>query len=180
MTDLPIIGVDPGPKYSALVLYLPSDGAIGSGAPVITDMLYLLNDGIAHYLRSAGTERRVLAIEMIASYGMAVGREVFETCVWIGRFIECSRPMKVQKVYRADVKMHLCRNMRAKDTNVRQALIDKFGPPGTAKNPGLIYGMKGDLWSALGVAVTYAEGGQNLAPPEDDAAPMDLQGIPAE
>lgn len=97
-----------------------------------------------------------LAIEMIASYGMAVGATVFDTCVWIGRFIEgCSKPYT--QVYRKDVKMHLCGQMKAKDTNIRQALIDKFGPQGTKKAPGVTFGISGDVWAALGVAVTWAE-----------------------
>ena len=92
---------------------------------------------------------------MIASYGMAVGREVFETCVWIGRFKQAFRaPEMVRLVYRKDVKMHICGTPRAKDANIRQALIDILGPQGSKKAPGPTYGVASHAWAALGVAVT--------------------------
>lgn len=102
-----------------------------------------------------------LAIEMIASYGMPVGREVFETCVWIGRFIEAwGGPYTL--VYRKDVKLHLCGQPRAKDSNIRQALIDRYGGKdravGKKATPGPLYGVSADVWSALAIAVTFADG----------------------
>lgn len=95
-----------------------------------------------------------VAIEMIASYGMPVGAEVFLTCVWIGRFIEARQPHGARLITRAEVKMHLCGNARARDANVRQALIDLFGPKGTKAAPGGTYGVNTHAWSALGVAAT--------------------------
>lgn len=104
-----------------------------------------------------------LAIEMIASYGMPVGREVFETCVWIGRFKQAwHAPDAVELVYRKDVKMHLCGTMKAKDANVRQALLDMFPRTGGGKTPqvgtkgqpGPLYGVSSHAWPALGVAIT--------------------------
>jgi hypothetical protein len=95
---------------------------------------------------------------MVASYGMPVGREVFETCVWIGRFQQSWRyPEAVKLVYRRDVKLHLCGNSRAKDANIRQALIDKLGPVGTKSAPGPLYGVKSHAWAAVAVAVTAYE-----------------------
>ncbi len=104
----------------------------------------------------------LLAIEMIASYGMPVGATVFDTCVWIGRFIEIVDAKHIHhiKVYRKDVKMHLCHSMKAKDSNVTQALVDRFATSpknhgkGTKKDPGFFYGFKKDIWQAFGVAVT--------------------------
>lgn len=60
---------------------------------------------------------------------MAVGETVFETCVWVGRFIEAVSNYDIEytKIYRKDEKMNLCQSMRAKDSNIRQALIDRFG-----------------------------------------------------
>jgi hypothetical protein len=94
-----------------------------------------------------------LAIEMIASYGMPVGREVFETCLWIGRFIQASGSPNPGLYYRKDVKLHLCGSPKAKDANIRQALIDLVGPQGTKKAPGPTYGIKSHSWAALAVAV---------------------------
>ena len=100
-----------------------------------------------------------LVIEMIASYGMAVGKEVFDTCVWIGRFVELAslQAIEVEYIYRKDEKMNLCHSMKAKDSNIRQALIDRFGQVGTKKNPGWFYGFKKDIWSAYAVGVTYLD-----------------------
>ena len=106
-----------------------------------------------------------LAIEMIASYGMPVGKDVFDTCVWIGRFCECANNYEFTKqptmIYRADEKLNLCGDKRAKDPNVRQALLDRYAPgeknsgKGTKKKPGFFYGFKADIWQAFAVAVTY-------------------------
>ena len=95
---------------------------------------------------------------MVASYGMPVGATVFETCVWIGRFVQAvTERSKVEPifVYRKDEKMALCHSMKAKDGNIRQALIDRFGVVGTKKNPGWFYGVSKDVWSAIAVGVTF-------------------------
>ena len=56
---------------------------------------------------------------------------------------------------RKDIKMNLCNTTRAKDSNIRQALIDRFGVPGTKKSPGMMYGLHKDMIQAFAVAVTY-------------------------
>lgn len=100
-----------------------------------------------------------IAIEMIASYGMPVGREVFDTCVWIGRFYE--RTIRsvgtIDYIYRKEEKINLCGSMKAKDSNIRQALIDRFGEVGTKKNQGFFYGFKKDIWSAYAVGITWLD-----------------------
>ena len=98
-----------------------------------------------------------IAIEMVASYGMAVGKEVFETCVWIGRFYSIAEDGYTSFIYRKDVKMNLCGQTKAKDANIRQALIDRFGAVGTKRSPGFFYGFKSDIWAAYAVGCTYLD-----------------------
>jgi hypothetical protein len=106
-----------------------------------------------------------LAIEMVASYGMPVGVDVFETVLWIGRFIQAWQPHEYTKVFRKDVKIHLCNSMAAKDGNIRQALIDRYPATGGGKVPqvgiksckGELFGIKSHLWSALAVATFWID-----------------------
>ena len=145
-----VLAIDPGPEQSAWVLW---DGSrvLGQGIEANKDVLEMVESSLGGY----GPD---FAIEMIASYGMAVGESTFETCVWIGRFIQAGHPTPATKVYRREVKLNLCGSMRAKDANVRQALIDRLGPQGTKKEPGPLYGIKSHTWAALAVAVTYLDG----------------------
>lgn len=143
-----IFAIDPGTTESGWCV-LRDGRVVDSGVMENADMLPRL---------SSLTWIDTLAIEMVASYGMAVGAEVFETCVWIGRFQQaCIAPEKVRRVFRRDVKLHLCGNLRAKDANVRQALIDLLGPQGTKKQPGPTHGVRSHAWAALAVAVYVAQ-----------------------
>lgn len=104
-----------------------------------------------------------VAIEMIQSYGMAVGASVFETCVWVGRYAEALHTLEPALVYRPEVKLHHCRSSRAKDANVRQALVDRFAGnasnygKGTKADPGWFYGFAADVWQAYALAVYVAD-----------------------
>lgn len=142
-----ILAIDPGPTHSAYVWW--EDGKPSSFAKTENSEL--------RAILKTSEPSEITAIEMIASYGMAVGREIFETAVWIGRFQECcANPSGVQLIFRKDVKLHWCGTTKAKDANIRQALLDYFGPQGTKKAPGILYGVKADVWSAVAIAAMLA------------------------
>ena len=153
-----ILSIDPGSVESAYVI-IDKDLK-----PVMFEkienekllkMIYQTMDG-----HGRGMEH--LALEMVASYGMAVGAEVFETVFWIGRFLEASLWIpNIQRIYRKEEKMNLCHSMKAKDSNITQALVDRFAygqsnhGKGTIKAPGWFYGFKKDVWQAYAIGVTY-------------------------
>jgi hypothetical protein len=154
-----ILAIDPGPEQSAYVLYdMDKRELVDFGKVNNEEMVEAMGSwhsfGLSHV--------DALVIEMIASYGMPVGAEVFETCVFIGRLIQqWGDRDNVHRLYRSIVKHTLCGSMRAKDGNVRQALIDAWGGKekaiGKKSKPGPLYGVSGDVWAALAVAVVYAD-----------------------
>jgi hypothetical protein len=137
-----VIGVDPGTDKSAFAEF--------DGKEVVSFGLWENEHLLSHPL----WQKDHVFVEMIASYGMAVGASVFETCVFIGRCLQVANAAGggVTRVFRKDIKLHLCNSARAKDSNVRQALIDRIGPQGTKKNQGPTYGIKSHEWAALAVA----------------------------
>jgi hypothetical protein len=151
-----LYAVDPGTIQSALVVL--EHGAAG----ITVKASYTeTNDAIRVRLRNAVLhERATLVIEQIQSMGMAVGQEVFQTVWWAGRFYEAWPNSDRYQLPRRPIKLHLCGTMQAKDSNVRAALIDKFGGStaiGKKATPGPLYGLKGHEFAALAVAVTWIE-----------------------
>lgn len=138
-----VLAIDPGPGESAMIVL---DNKMG-----IEQKLYATNDHILGLLMLQPENVDLVAIEMIASYGMSVGQEVFETCVWVGMFMQATR-LPVKRYTRKQIVVNLCGSARAGDSNVRQALIDKYGKQGTKKKPGPTFGIAKDMWSALAVA----------------------------
>lgn len=158
-----ILAIDPGNVESAFVLY-------DTVQAQVVDKGKLPNDKVMQVLKKHKCGDCIdpicdlVVIEMVASYGMAVGATVFETCVWVGRFMQhfSSAGFKVERIFRKDIKMHHCGSPRAKDSNIRQALIDKYGAPGTKKTPNMIYAdseekMSKDKWAAFAIATYVSE-----------------------
>ena len=153
-----IIAIDPGNIESAYVVVDEKTYGIAAFGKCP-------NDAVRNLWALRSLENQKTAIEMVASYGMPVGKEVFDTCVWIGRFTECAARYGSPVTYipRLDEKMHICHDSRASDANIRRALIDRFAKhdlkngKGTKKNPDYFHGFSRDVWAAFAVAVTYID-----------------------
>ena len=149
-----VVGIDPGTEVTAWVRLdhrckRVKDHAIEGNEIVLSRLL-----GWQERPRSPR-----VGIEMIESFGMPVGKEVFETVWWIGRF--CQAYSGVTRVTRREVKLHVCNQMRGvNDSTIRQAMIDRFGPGrekavGKKKSAGPLHGIRKDEWLALALAVTF-------------------------
>lgn len=147
-----VVAIDPGYERSALVVF--------DGAKVLEQLLAPNAEVLERLQWDIGPiGEQVLVVEQVEGFGMPVGKEVLETCWWSGKFDEAWMGPS-DRVTRKAVKLHLCGNTRAKDANVRMALLDRFGPGkekaiGTKASNGPLYGIASDLWSALAVGVTW-------------------------
>lgn len=162
-----VLALDPGPVESAYVVY---DGS------VILSHGKIANDAMLNMI-CRGHEDKLdlcvdLVIEQIRGYGMTAGNETFDTCNWSGKFEawwwvyrRAGVRTGTHLLPRKTIVTHLCGTVRANDSHVRAALIDRFGGPKKAlgvvskklkrNEPGPLYGIAGDEWSALAVAVVF-------------------------
>lgn len=158
-----ILFIDPGTTDSAYVLW--------DGEKILEKGLEpndIVHDRALHHLSGGdkpGGDPVTLYVEMIASYGMPVGKTTFKTVLFIGRLIELAYVLNGTPylVFRKDIKMHHCHSMRAKDSNIIQALKDKYGEVSTKASPNPVYGgdyrnkMRKDIWQALAGATYLTE-----------------------
>ena len=158
-----VFAIDPGNELSAWCIMDHNYKLLDFGKQTNREVMTVLTDRLSGGPTHISLIDNVI-IERVASYGMPVGREVFETCEWIGRFSqEAEKIVPVNYIYRKDEKLYICHDSRAKDANIRAALIERFAKHdlkngrGTKAKPDYFYGVKADIWAAISVAVTYLD-----------------------
>jgi hypothetical protein len=80
---------------------------------------------------------------------------MFDTAKFIGMVQErCnSLGIKWNMAFRKTIVTHHTDNPKANDAIIHQFMIDTFGPKGTQKNPGPLFGFAKDMFSALAIAM---------------------------
>lgn len=147
-----ILAVDGGSSLSGYVLFRNGDPPTRMGKVPNLELVQILQE----------EKFDILAIEVPKPRGGKMWWQLIEMAVWVGRFIQASgKPF--HPVDRRDVKIHVGKSGKAKDGDIRAAIIERFGGKdkaiGTKKNPGPLFNMKADMWQAYAVGLTYLEGG---------------------
>jgi hypothetical protein len=154
-----IIAIDPGSAESAWVRYRigagPEDHGTGPNREILHELAKLPH-GIFRGVDA-------VVIEWMQPRGMPTSAQEFETLWWVGRFTQAAiGQVPVYRLPRLRVKVALTGRSSANDANIRAALIDRFGGAGGKRaaiglkaSPGPLYGITGDEWAALGVAVGW-------------------------
>lgn len=165
-----LLGIDPG---TTLTAYCLCEVVSGDKPLQIKQFAKIDNEEMAEVLEVILTNclksdeedsSLTVAIEHLESYGMAVGKSTFETAYFIGRLTEiCHRyGLDIERIYRHEEKSLICHSMKANDSTIKQALVDRFAErpeinhgKGSKKEPDYFYGFKADCWSAFGICYTY-------------------------
>lgn len=147
-----VLAIDPGRERSAWIALREDGTPVDMSIDENPEILPLLEGWRA---RDGGP----VVLEALSCYGARVGRDVFETAYWIGRFDPDATAVLLE---RREVRMHLCGTARAGDAEIRAVLLDRYGPGkdlavGRKAKPGPLYGVKTHIWSALAVGVTYLD-----------------------
>jgi hypothetical protein len=149
--DEALIAIDPGNKISGWVVFFPVDedddmpfGVVGFGRTENKTLRQQLRD-VTKSVRNGSR----LVIEMPRARGMPTANEEFLTCVEIGKFLMAwGGPWSF--AFRMDIKLAICGQARATDSNVRTALIDIFGGKQKAVGGKKCTKCKGKGWVGVG------------------------------
>jgi hypothetical protein len=163
-----VLGLDPGPTNSGLVLYDSDamDLLAGVARKSITTA-----DAMDLLTRVAGKFGiDLVAIERVQSYGIA-GASLLRTAEVGGMLHQCATNLGLDVVwlYRREVLRGLDVTGKGnRDSLVRQRLIeihggDRASAVGTKAKPGPLYGVASHAWSALAVAVVAGLGAGNAS-----------------
>lgn len=126
------------------------------------------NKGLRSILSGLGNSKSILVVEYTPPYTMStasnhnyVPRQVVDTAIEIGRFLECwGYDDTATLLSRSAIKKHLLGRTAGNDTMVRAAVVERYGrnPKGTKKARGPLYGFSGThQYAALAVGVTWLE-----------------------
>tara|TARA_R100001510_G_scaffold55168_1_gene58725 strand:+ start:43 stop:561 length:519 start_codon:yes stop_codon:yes gene_type:complete len=150
------IGLDPGTTKTGWVVFNPKDETVLHAG-------HDPNEFVMNLLECGGPKDKII-MECFAAQGMPLGESSIETVRWEGRFIERART-EVCRISRREIKILICNSARAKDANIRQALVDMFAYGygnhgyGTKAEPSPLRCLKGSGshgFSALAVCVAHS------------------------
>lgn len=176
-----ILAIDPGTTESAYVVGTKDYGIISHAKVPNAQIIDLIERGGCDVLVVECMEARTLNVT-ISKDGkkpppQKVGDETYETCYWIGRFMEAAyrKNMMVHRVRRGQEQHYIVPSTRnklprlpepvpkSKDAKIRAGLVMRFAKfdkktgKGKAACKDTFYGFKTDEWMAFAVLVVYLD-----------------------
>lgn len=154
-----ILGIDPGPTRSGWVYGNPLDKV-----KPVTQFGHALNEELLRdLLAGRWLEAGDMVIEEFRSFGRRIGQDAIWTIRWTGRFeqvIHFTYGGYPAMMPRNEAALVLCRSHAASNADMRQALMDYYGPGrpkavGLKKKPGPLYGLGDHERSALAVGLAF-------------------------
>lgn len=154
-----VIGIDPGPSCSGLVIYSQVEGRVAYAESEAT------LDRVRMFLYSFSVEEINAVVACERTSAGPSSTDVMLTTEIVGRITEMCHHLKFELtlLYRRQVLSALGISARAKrDAMVKAHLMEIHGGEkavavGTVKAQGPLYGVSGHAWQAMGVAQAVIE-----------------------